>query len=141
MERNFNVEQLATRGIRFTNFIIDLAVIGTLVSIIGNVIPTELNETIVKSFGLKGSVYGFAIIYCTFSEWLLNGKTVGKYFTKTRAIKNNGSQLTFFDAFFRSLLKTIPLAQISCTMNAHGYGWHDKFTKTIVIPDDVYKYK
>lgn len=141
MERNFNVEQLATRGVRFSNFIIDLTVIGTLVSIIGSIIPSDLNETIVKSFGSKGSVYCFAIIYCTFSEWLLNGKTVGKYFTKTRAIKNNGSPLTFFDAFFRSVLKTIPLAQISCTMNAHGYGWHDKFTKTIVIPDDVYEDK
>jgi uncharacterized RDD family membrane protein YckC len=135
MERIFYIQQQATRGVRFYNLIIDLTVIGFIVSIIDNIIPNDLKETIVKSFGAKGSVYIFVIIYYTFLEWLWNGKTVGKYFTKTTAIKEDGNALTFFDAFFRSIIRIIPFEPISCVKNDQGYGWHDKFTKTIVVPD------
>jgi uncharacterized RDD family membrane protein YckC len=125
-EKNFRVEQLASKGTRFINFAIDWFIIFGLIKYLGNV-GNDLNVKWVYIF-----IY---LTYYTLFEWLTNGKTIGKYLTKTRAIKDNGGSIEFKEAFIRSLIRIIPLEPSICLFTDYGYGWHDRWTNTIVVPD------
>jgi uncharacterized RDD family membrane protein YckC len=70
------------------------------------------------------------IVYYTLSEKLFKGYTLGKLITGTRAIREDGGELTFKDALLRSLSRIVPFEAFS------GLGdvpWHDRWTKTMVI--------
>ena len=69
------------------------------------------------------------IIYYGFCEKLFRGQTIGKFFTKTKAIRNDGEELTLKDAFLRSLCRLIPFEVFS----GFGVPWHDSLTNTMVV--------
>jgi uncharacterized RDD family membrane protein YckC len=122
-EKNFSVEQLAKKVIRFFNFAIDWLLIVSITKYLGN----ETNGKFVYIF--------IFLTYYTLFEWLTNGKTIGKYVTRTRAIKDNGKSIEFKESFIRSLIRIIPLEPWVCLLTDYGYGWHDRWTNTIVVPD------
>lgn len=69
-------------------------------------------------------------IYYSISEKLFKGYTVGKLFTGTRAIRDDGAELTLKNAIHRSFSRFLPFEFLS------GFGekpWHDSWTKTTVI--------
>ena len=124
--RDFKAEQLASKGIRFINYIIDVLIILGITNFLDGDIK-------------KGGIYIFTfLIYYTAFEWFLNGKTIGKLITKTRAIKDNGEFLTFKEAFARSAIRLIPIESFICLITDYAYGWHDRWTNTIVIPDSEF---
>ena len=49
-----------------------------------------------------GVTFGWSGIYFTLLAGTLGGRTVGKLIFRTRAVKINGSTLTYFDAFIRN---------------------------------------
>lgn len=51
--------------------------------------------------GALGVTFGWSGIYFTLIVGFLRGKTLGKFLLRTRAVKLNGTSLTFFDAFVR----------------------------------------
>jgi uncharacterized RDD family membrane protein YckC len=70
------------------------------------------------------------LIYYTFCEKVFRGYTLGKLITGTRAVRDDGTELTFKDAILRSLTRLVPFEVFS----ALGYRpWHDAWTKTTVI--------
>jgi uncharacterized RDD family membrane protein YckC len=69
-------------------------------------------------------------IYYSISEKLFNGYTLGKLITGTRAIRDDGGELTTRNAIHRSFSRFLPFEFLS------GFGekpWHDSWTKTTVI--------
>ncbi len=69
-------------------------------------------------------------IYYTLLEKLFRGYTLGKLISGTRAIRQDGDELTFKDALLRSLSRTVPFEVFS------GFStltWHDRWTNTMVI--------
>jgi len=71
------------------------------------------------------------VIYYTFCEKTFNGYTLGKLVTGTRAIREDGQELTWKDAFIRSVSRLVPFEALSIWF---GYGlWHDTWSKTMVI--------
>jgi uncharacterized RDD family membrane protein YckC len=71
------------------------------------------------------------VIYYTFCEKVFNGYTLGKLITGTRAINEDGSELTLKGAFLRTVSRLVPFETLSIWF---GYGlWHDSWTKTMVI--------
>jgi uncharacterized RDD family membrane protein YckC len=71
------------------------------------------------------------LLYYTLCEKVFNGKTVGKWVSGTRAIREDGNELTIQDAFSRSLCRLIPFEGFSIWL---GYGlWHDVWTRTKVV--------
>ncbi len=70
------------------------------------------------------------LIYYTICEKAFKGYTLGKLITGTRAIRNDGGELTFKDALLRSLSRLVPFEAFSAL---GGYPWHDTWTKTMVI--------
>ncbi|HEU4633744.1 MAG TPA: RDD family protein [Flavisolibacter sp.] len=71
------------------------------------------------------------LVYYTFCEKVFKGYTLGKLITGTRALREDGHELTLRDAFLRSLSRCVPFEALSIWF---GNGlWHDTWTKTMVI--------
>jgi uncharacterized RDD family membrane protein YckC/DNA-directed RNA polymerase subunit RPC12/RpoP len=64
----------------------------------------------------------------------VNGKTLGKYLSGTRAVNEDGSKFGYGTAFIRTLCRLIPLEPISIFFS-NGVCWHDTISKTRVIKD------
>ena len=70
------------------------------------------------------------LFYYTICEKVFKGYTLGKLITGTRAIRDDGKELTFKDCLLRTLCRLIPFEPFS------GLGdrpWHDSMTKTTVV--------
>ena len=70
------------------------------------------------------------VIYYTISEKFFNGYTLGKLISGTRAVRDDGEELTLKNAIHRSFSRFLPFEFLS------GFSekpWHDSWTKTTVI--------
>ena len=72
------------------------------------------------------------IFYYTICETAFKGYTLGKIITGTRAVRNDGSNLTFKDAILRSLSRIVPF-EVFSGLGSPCNPWHDTWTKTMVI--------
>lgn len=144
-EQNF---ALASKGKRFTNYLIDLVgymilsgVIGVLIGILFyDESDFYAEETIDFSNAIAEWLFGALIIttYYTCLEYFFKGKTLGKLITKTRAVTVDNNQLNFIDAFKRSLCRLIPFEAFSF-LGDDALGWHDTIPNTKVIEDIGWK--
>ncbi len=139
--------EYATQGQRFLNWLIDNLLmryglsyltgmaIGTLLALTA---PDFLNELAYSENGMSGGIlllslmvgYLNYIVYYTICEKLFRGYTLGKLITGTRAIRQDGKELTFKNALLRSLSRIVPFEVFS------GFStltWHDSWTDTMVI--------
>ena len=137
----------ATQGQRFLNWLIDNLLmryglsyltgmaIGTLLALTA---PDFLNELAYSESRLSGGIllvtflvgYLNYVIYYTICEKLFRGYTLGKLITGTRAIRQDGNELTFKDALLRSLSRCVPFEVFS---GFNTLTWHDSWTDTMVI--------
>ena len=135
----------ATTGQRFLNFLIDNLLLrfglsmltGMAVGmILGSLFPDYMLA--ITQSESKVSLYALAyliviinyLIYYTICEKAFKGYTLGKLITGTRAIREDGNELTLKDALLRSLSRMVPFEAFSAF---GGYPWHDSWTKTRVI--------
>jgi len=144
-----NLDQFvyATQGQRFFNWLIDNLLMrfglsyltGMLIgAILVEVAPSFLQEIAYSESRMSFSIllltlfigYFNYLIYYTLCEKLFKGYTLGKLITGTRAIRQDGGELTFKNAFLRSLSRLVPFEVFS------GFStltWHDSWTDTMVI--------
>jgi len=129
---------LASKGKRFVNMIIDMIcyyvlvfILGAMLGIIAVLSGIEINN-INKGFYYL-LAFGAMFAYYSFfeSRW---GRTVGKMITKTRVVDEHGNNITFNKAANRSFCRLIPFEAFSF-LNQRGVGLHDSITKTRVIND------
>ena len=134
----------AASGQRFVNWLVDNLlmrfglsyVTGTFVGMmIGRFFP-DYAERIVDTQNtwdllLLAYAIGFFnyLLYYTICEKAFRGYTLGKLISGTRAIREDGKELTFKDAFLRSLSRLVPFEVLS----GFGKPWHDSWTNTTVI--------
>ena len=142
----------ASTGQRFLNWVIDNALMRfglsyltgmSLGFILGLLAPDFLNniltaqtsgQSIYTNLSLFLITYLVStlnyLLYYTICGKLFNGYTLGKIITGTRAIRQDGGELTFRNAFLRSLSRLVPFEMFS------GFStltWHDDWTDTMVI--------
>jgi uncharacterized RDD family membrane protein YckC len=141
----FSHEQ-ASVGQRFLNYLIDGLIMqyglsfltGMIVArIVLAISPETAYDLFVirkDSFDIGASFYLISIvnflIYYTICEKAFKGKTLGKLITGTRAIREDGRELSFKNALLRSLSRIVPFEPFSAF---GGYPWHDSWTGTMVI--------
>lgn len=134
----------ATTGQRFVNYLIDYLLMEfglswltrTLVGgIIASVAPDYAISTAYRQTFWDLVILGYAIaifnyiFYYTICEKAFRGYTLGKLISGTRAIRKDGAELTFKDAFLRSLCRLVPFEPFS----GFGTPWHDSWTNTTVV--------
>ncbi len=123
---DFTIDDLANEDKRFFNYLIDIITIILVSYFINGFLP--IHPMILF------------VLYFTFSEWLLS-KTMGKFFTGTTVVTENGKSLSFLNSLGRTFCRLIPFEAFSCLFYKKANGWHDRLSKTIVVKDDVLKAK
>lgn len=126
----------AVTGERFVNYLIDFIAFlffynATIILLA--TIAFNNGQTILKtSHSIIDLLFKYLlyVIFYFFSEGASHGRSLGKLVTRTKAVKQDGSAITWEDAFMRSLCRLIPFEQISAFT---GVLWHDDLTKTKVI--------
>jgi uncharacterized RDD family membrane protein YckC len=144
-EQDILAYQDASTGQRFCNFLIDYIVVqysmaflaGILIGVILMLVPGELSASYYSnedSAGVMAFLYLLVFVldvtYFTLCEKLCNGRTLGKLITGTKAIRNDGTALTWKDAFLRSVSRIVPFEPFSAL---GGAPWHDSWTQTTVV--------
>lgn len=138
------VRSIAT-GPRFGQFIIDLIVFQIIIHFVTylsellinlNDFSISLNLTIQLISGiilllLYPSLYAF----CEY-KWQ---KTPGKFLTKTIVIDEYGNKPDLRTIVLRSLIRMVPFEPISCYGDKYSHGWHDRWSKTWVVPEEELK--
>lgn len=135
----------ATQGQRFVNWLVDNLLMrfglsyltGTIVGFgMAKLFPDYTMRVVYSSDQSDLILIGFIIVifnylvYYTFCEKVFKGYTLGKAISGTRAIRDDGLELTFKDAFLRTLSRLVPFEVFS------GFAerpWHDSWTKTTVV--------
>ncbi len=136
-------EEPASVGQRFLNYVIDIilfyamfAVFGMLAAMVGLATGSENPES---NFFTESSVNPLLdllitwlvfVLFYTFFEAVTKGRTVGKMITRTKAVKDDESEITPREAVLRSLCRLVPFEPFSAF---GGHPWHDKWTGTKVI--------
>lgn len=90
-------------------------------------VPEDLAGLFFIIYALVFHVFAYAV-----QEYYF-GKTVGKFLTKTKVVKNNGDKISFRDALNRSACRFIPFNWLSFLLGENG--WHDALSETKVIRD------
>ena len=134
----------ATKGKRFANFVIDhlcyylfaflsgagLMLLAFFLEIDGLANWLE-TDTPLADF-LYG--YGLLFVYYALSEYIMDGRTVGKLITGTRAVNLDGGTITPRQAAVRSLVRLVPFEPFSY-LSHRLRGWHDQWSDTTVIDE------
>ena len=135
-----------TQGQRFLNWLVDNLLMrfglsylsGLGISFIIGIAAPEFFENNAYDTGMSGYLvlitflvgYLNYIVYYTVCEKLFKGYTLGKLITGTRAIRQDGGELTFKNALLRSLSRCVPFEVFS---GFNTLTWHDSWTDTMVI--------
>lgn len=141
IELNSFVE--ASRTQRFFNLLIDIIFMQYGVGLLTGYLLLEFLLIVSPhlAYSWFGDTDGFRIIplyvigmfnyllYYTICEKSFKGYTLGKLITGTRAIREDGQELSFKDALLRSLVRLVPFEHVS----GFDYPWHDTWTNTMVI--------
>lgn len=130
----------AGSGKRLANYLIDLVVFYLLLFCVGVVLAVfdpnasqDLNSVTALGTLVNRLItllcYG---LYMGLVEGLFKGKSLGKVITGTRAVNEDGSQISFKTGFLRGLSRAVPFDAFSA-LGQPPYPWHDKWTNTYVI--------
>jgi uncharacterized RDD family membrane protein YckC len=114
---------------RAFNFIIDFSLIIVFTILTGLFFEEKM---IFFSAYFWSTLNIYTVLYYWVMEANFRGRTVGKLITKTMAITDTGNEITYLDAFARTLLRAIPFDIISIFFKKKTT-WHDQFSKTVVV--------
>jgi len=124
---------LASQGQRFGTMLLDMVFFFIFAVIVGFVLGLIGLGQLIENMNdyLLGII--IVLIYYVPQE-ALSGRTLGKRITGTKAIKEDGTELSFGQALGRTLCRFIPFEAFSFFGGkGRPRGWHDSIPKTKVI--------
>ncbi len=133
----------ASRTKRFLNYLIDVTVFYLIffgLAFMAGILFPDFFMTVDDTaplFQIIDRLIGFilfALIMGIF-EAVLKGKTIGKLFTSTRAVNEDGSKINARTAFLRGFSRAVPFEAFSALSGYTCHPWHDRWTKTYVIDE------
>lgn len=126
-------DYVASNGKRFGNLIVDTIMNYVLLFIVSFIL-LAMDINIAENVGWRWLATLSTSFLYYFSLESMNGKTIGKYLTKTRVVYMDGSTPTNGTIAKRALCRFIPFDAFSF-LSSNPIGWHDKFSDTIVIDE------
>jgi uncharacterized RDD family membrane protein YckC len=123
-------------GIRFVNFLIDFIIWLILAMIVIFIIGLVVQPTDESLISLLGYIliFGTFIGYYVIMEIKFQ-KTVGKFVTKTKVVKMDGTKPETSDIITRTFCRLIPFDRLSFLFVRNGI--HDFLSKTKVVKDKL----
>lgn len=125
------LRNLAGGGKRFANMIIDLIGFYVFLFIFGIVAAFLQFNIDYEGYSFTLLVYLLYVFYYWAFESLTD-KSLGKFITRTRIVKEDGSSPNAMNVLGRSFSRLIPFDHFSF-LGAPGKGWHDSVPKIYVI--------
>ena len=126
--------EYASTGQRFVHFLVDIVLFYFIFIVIGVVAAITGNESSLDILDdpLGGRLISIVVYILFFTLWEggTKGRTLGKFITGTKALKKDGSEITWADALKRSLSRIVPFEPLT---GFSGHPWHDKWTDTMVV--------
>ncbi|MBT2563293.1 RDD family protein [Pedobacter sp. ISL-68] len=126
----------ASTGKRFVNYIIDVIVFYILAFGLGIVIgvlkPSLLVGVDDLSLRLVSLLFYGIVMFVT--EAMSNGRSIGKLVTGTRAVNEDGSDMSFQKIFVRNIVRAIPFNALSA-LGTPSSPWHDRWSDTMVVDE------
>ncbi len=121
---------------RFVNYIVDLILVSIFMAIVMSFTNADMTnyQTMMKNKSFQFIIFGCMIVYYTIFEFAF-GKTLGKYFTKTKVVSIDGQKLTFLQCLFRSILRVFIPFEFLTGLFFKGKFWHDSIAKTMVVEE------
>jgi uncharacterized RDD family membrane protein YckC len=125
--------ELATRGRRFANMLIDTIAIYILAFIVGIFLVVFNAPILSDPSPINNYAFGIMLwlLYYVPSEALF-GRTIGKLITGTRVIMADGSPPNVLNVIGRSFARLVPFEAFSF-FGAEVIGWHDRWSSTRVV--------
>lgn len=132
-ERELRQYEMASKGQRFANYMIDIIIYYFLSFGLGTVTANtgSFSNSILLSYLLSALII---TAYYFLLENFTGGKSIGKFITGTRAVNIDNSSLEPTTALVRSLVRVVPFEAFSY-LGSSPTGWHDDWSKTKVIVD------
>jgi uncharacterized RDD family membrane protein YckC len=133
----------ASGGKRFANYIIDLIVFyallfgsGVIIGLLNPAAFDSIPEEDSLGYSLLDRLFGLILygLYMFVVEALFKGKSLGKLITGTRAVNEDGSNISAKTALVRGLSRAVPFNAFSA-LGTPSYPWHDKWAKSYVIDE------
>jgi uncharacterized RDD family membrane protein YckC len=127
-----------TSWTRFVHFIVDLIVFFLTAMILSLIIDLLVPTSDQATIGLIGYLLMLIsfFLYYVIMEYKYQ-KTIGKFFTKTKVVMNDGRKPELNEIFIRTAFRLIPLDRISFLFTRNGF--HDLLSDTTVIKDEKEK--
>lgn len=140
---------VASGNKRFLNCIVDSIVIGFI-----QIGMTQGFNWLYETYGYEGfligppvfgnikyTIFGLGIniVYYGLFE-TVSMRTVGKYVTNTMVVNRDGTRVDSGRIFLRTLCRFIPFEPISFILRQPAIGWHDSFSKTLVVDIAAFKH-
>lgn len=129
-------------GARIGHFVADTIVIQIITFVISFIFAlfTEIsgvNDSLKLTVGLMSDIVSLVSypVYYFLCERAWQ-KTPGKFLTKTVVIDEYGNKPEWRALILRSLIRIVPFDVFSCLGDTYSYGWHDKWSKTWVVPEE-----
>ena len=129
--------ELATSGIRLTNYIIDLILfyiiyMALLVGFYANDPEgiEQLGENSILDRIVTMVSYG---VFMLIQEVIFKGRSVGKFITKTAAVDESGYPPSIGVIVTRNLCRIVPFDQLTFIWSDNNRGWHDQWSNTYVV--------
>lgn len=129
-------DYVASNGKRFGNLIVDTIMNYVLLFIVSFIL-LAMDINIAENVGWRWLATLSTSFLYYFSLESMNGKTIGKYLTKTRVVYMDGSTPTNGTIAKRALCRFIPFDALSF-LSSYPIGWHDKFSDTLVIDEKTF---
>ncbi len=130
----------ASQGKRFANYLIDQVFllgcalfVGVAIGLLLVYVFPDYEYILDEENKVLDYLLGFviAMFYYSFFEGF-TGRSLGKFFTKTKVVTEEGTRPGFKAIFLRSLCRHIPFNALSF-IGSETTGWHDKFSGTKVV--------
>jgi uncharacterized RDD family membrane protein YckC len=128
----------ASSGKRFINYIIDVLSFSVFMYFFSYVL-------VAVGYNLAAVMYGgdhpivsqlifvtFYGMYMGFTEAIFRGRSLGKLFTRTIVVNEDGSRISAQTALRRGLSRAVPFETFSA-LGTRCYPWHDRWNKTYVV--------
>lgn len=133
---------LARSAKRFANYIIDLVVCYIAWKAFFKYLGLKIAMTMIGPDDGRVAIYlkvyllafPFELFLMATIEYVGSGRSIGKLLTRTRAVNNDGTPITFKTAVLRRLSRMVPCEAFSA-LGPHPEPWHDRWTNTCVVDE------
>jgi len=124
---------VASQGQRCGTFLLDIVFYFIFCFVLGVVLGITGLGNVTKN--MNSTLFGFVTLYMYYaSQEPFSGRTLGKRIAGTKAVNEDGSEMSFNQGLLRTLCRFIPFDAFSFLGgNGRPMGWHDKISKTKVI--------